>query len=267
MLSILFTDVGFAYDEANQPVFENLNIELPPGIYSLVGQNGTGKTTFLLLAGARLIPSEGSVTVNGIDTRNLQDETEKNKYVSFVYQNMEFETEEPIGDLLEYVYENGFHQKKNTDFVRDLVAVFELEKLLKSKTQNISKGELQRTILAFSLLYGSKAIMLDEPIFAMEEYQKNKSMDFIKNYAESEGLTVYFSAHELEISRKYSEYILLFSKYQELQVGPTSEIFKKETIEKAYEVPWVMLKRRESLFREAMIKFSDSIKKRGRSQG
>ena len=47
-----------------------------------------------------------------------------------------------------------------------------LEKCLSRKTMEVSKGELQRTILAFSLLYGSRILIMDEPIFALEAYQK-----------------------------------------------------------------------------------------------
>ena len=150
---IRLENVSFYYPETEQLVFNDLSIDLPRGIATLVGQNGTGKSTLLLLAAGILLPVEGTVFIRGIDTRNLREEQERQRHVSFVYQNMEFETEESIGNLLEYVHENGFHETKDPDLISELVEVCELEKVLGKKTQEVSKGELQRTIIAFSLLY------------------------------------------------------------------------------------------------------------------
>jgi iron complex transport system ATP-binding protein len=179
MDEIIFNNITFTYPESTGPVFDRFSISLPEGVISLVGQNGTGKSTFLLLAGAVLLPRKGRVVILGTDSRKLRDERERHRYVSFIYQNMEFETEEPIRDLLSFVYHNGFGDEKDESIIDTLIDVFELSSVLNKKTQEVSKGELQRTILAFSLLYGSKIIMMDEPIFAMEQYQKIRTMDYI----------------------------------------------------------------------------------------
>jgi ABC-type cobalamin/Fe3+-siderophores transport system ATPase subunit len=244
--------VSFYYPETDQLVFNDLSIELPKGVTTLVGQNGTGKSTLLLLAAGILLPVEGTVYLQGIDTRNLREEQERQRYVSFVYQNMEFETEETIGDLLDYVHKNGFHETKDPGLVSNLVDICELNNVLGKKTQELSKGELQRTIVAFSLLYGSKIIMMDEPIFALEEYQKHRIMDFLVDYSRAQDISLYYSVHELDISEKYSDYLLLCHKNGRLELGQTKQIFTKENMEEAYEVPFIMLKRKEAIYREAL---------------
>jgi ABC-type cobalamin/Fe3+-siderophores transport system ATPase subunit len=244
--------VSFYYPETEQLVFNDLSIELPKGVTTLVGQNGTGKSTLLLLAAGVLLPVEGTVYLQEIDTRNLLEEQERQLYVSFVYQNMEFETEETIGDLLEYVHENGFHEAKDPGLVSNLVDVCELNKVLGKKTQEVSKGELQRIIVAFSMLYGSRIIMMDEPIFALEEYQKHRIMDFLVDYSRTQDISLYYSVHELDISEKYSDYLLMFHKNGRLELGQTKQIFTKENIAEAYEVPYIMLKRKEVIYRETL---------------
>jgi ABC-type cobalamin/Fe3+-siderophores transport system ATPase subunit len=249
---IRLENVSFYYPETEQLVFNDLSIDLPRGITTLIGQNGTGKSTLLLLAAGILLPVEGTVHLGGIDTRNLREEQERQRHVSFVYQNMEFETEESIGNLLEYVHENGFHETKDPALIAELVEVCELKRVLGKKTQEVSKGELQRTIIAFSLLYGSKILMMDEPIFALEEYQKHRIMKYLVEYASSRDLSLYYSVHELDISEKYSDYLLLFHKNGRIELGPTREIYNRTNIEQAYEVPYVMLKRKEAIYREAL---------------
>jgi ABC-type cobalamin/Fe3+-siderophores transport system ATPase subunit len=259
---IVFKDVTFTYPDGTQPIFQNLSLELPRGVISLLGQNATGKTTFLLLAGGRLLPDTGTVLIDGKDTKSFQSEEARAEYAAFVYQNLEFETEEPVGKLLDFVHENGFFKDKDPDFVAELTKVFELERSLGLKTQSLSKGELQRTILAFSLLYGSKSLLMDEPIFALEDYQKTRALFYITDFVKKKQLCLLFSLHELGLSEKYSDDILIFYKNKLPLLGPTKELFVKEIIEEAYEVPFDALKKKESLFRGALVRLDEISRNR-----
>jgi ABC-type cobalamin/Fe3+-siderophores transport system ATPase subunit len=250
---IVFEHVTFRYPETDRDVFSGLDLELPSGLVSLVGQNGTGKSTLLLLASGRLLPTEGRVLIRGVDTRTLSDESARQALVSFIYQNMEFETDEPIGELLRFVHRNGLLDQAAPDPVPELIDVFELKPVLRRRTQEVSKGELQRTILAFSLLYGSPLLAMDEPIFALEDRQKTAAMEYLSRRARSGSVSLYYSVHELDISEKYSDTLLLFSREGTLSIGPTREIFTRETIEKAYEVPFALLKKREELYRRYLV--------------
>ncbi len=253
MSEIVFERVSFTYPEGEQPVFRDLSITVPAGVGSLIGQNGTGKSTFLLLAGGSLVPDDGRVLIDGIDTRELRDERQRQRYVSFIFQNMEFETEQPIGELLNFVYEGGFHQERTQSYVEELIEVFELGPVLSRRTQEVSKGELQRTILAFCLLYGSRILLMDEPIFALEPYQKERAMSYLSAKARADGLSLWYSVHELDISERYSDWLAVFGRGAAApRLGPTRELFRRETLEEAYEAPLATMKQKEALYREVM---------------
>ena len=276
--AVRFEDVGFYYPKQEievvddqiaavenpaevTQVFHAVTADLPAGMMSLVGQNGIGKSTLLLLAGARLFPHEGTITVFGTDTKEFVDaavdpevEHERNRYVSFVYQNMEFETEESVGELMEFVYENGFYEETDPSFLKELTKTLELEKVLHLKTQQLAKGQLQRAIVGFSLLYGSRIIMMDEPVFALEEPQKDRVFGFLLDFSRSRNVPIYYSAHNLELTEKYSDYMLLFSKTGDFKIGPTSELFTREEIEAAYQAPLDALYRRDNLYRDVLVR-------------
>ncbi len=74
---------------------------------------------------------------------------------------------------------------------------------------------------------------------------------------------MYYSAHELDISEKYSDHILLFSRSAPPRLGTTAELFKRDTIEKAYEVPFFMLKKKEQLFRDNLMQIMKARKASG----
>jgi iron complex transport system ATP-binding protein len=261
------TDKALEHPEQITQVFDDLTISLPEGVLTTVGQNGIGKSTFLLLASARLFPAKGRVRIFGKDTRDfsnaLEDprvEEERNKYVSFIYQNMEFETQDPVGDIMEYVYDQGYYEEKNPEFLSDIKRELELEQILNKKTQELSKGQLQRVIIGFSMLYGSKIIGMDEPVFALEDYQKEKVLQFLMDFAHTNGVSIYYSLHELDLSKKYSDHLLLFYKNGDIKLGPTETLFTRENIEQAYQVPYTMLDRKENLYRKMLLQRSRTFR-------
>jgi ABC-type cobalamin/Fe3+-siderophores transport system ATPase subunit len=253
--AIRFEHVSFHHREspAGERVFTDVTLHLPLGVTSLVGQNGVGKSTFLLLAGGVLLPNEGEIYLLGQDTSTLRPEEKRHRLVSIVYQNLEFETEKPIGELLWEVNATGFHEQKGADFVGDLIDVFELAPFLGRRTQEVSKGELQRTILAFSLLYGSPVLLMDEPIFALEDAQKERVMSYLCRYVRRNGLCLIYSLHELDLSQRHSDFLLLFPPRAHPQLGRTQDMLTREKIEEAYQVPFVMLRKKEEVFRQRLI--------------
>jgi iron complex transport system ATP-binding protein len=250
---IILNNVSFTY-EAEKDVFKDMTLELPRGVVSLVGQNGSGKSTLLLLAGGRILPQKGSVRIGDTDTGEISSEDERNRLVSFVYQNMEFETEESIGELLTVIYESGFHENKDPQLIKTIIDVLELKTILDKKTGDISKGEMQRTVIAFSLLYGSKIIMMDEPVFALENNRKVIVLAYLYEYAKQFDVSIYYSIHELDLSEKYSDHVLLFTKEGKILSGPTEKLLTKDNIEQAYQVPMDMLHQRENLYRDHLLK-------------
>ena len=254
-----FSNVVYGYREDEPPVFPGLDISVPKGVTALVGPNGSGKSTFMLLAGGRIAPQEGSVRLFDRETSELTDETLRNRYASFVYQNMEFETEEPVGTLLEEVYELGFFEHKDPQLISELKEVLELESLLGRKTQELSKGELQRVIIAFAVLYGSKSLMMDEPIFALEQYQKERVMEYLTSFSAEQDISVLYSLHELDLTKRYTDRILLFYQQGNLELGSVEETTSREKLELAYGVPYDYLRRRQHFFREGLMKIAENL--------
>lgn len=284
---IRFRDVSFAWPDPDTgdikveadgtpcaPIFAGFSADIPSGFISLTGPNGSGKSTFMLLAGGRITPTAGRIELLGNDTRILcgkwadgsglpgsglsaEVEHRRNLVCSFIYQNMEFEADEgesaPIGNLLEYVYVNGGHRSKDERFYADVLQAFELEKLRARGLTSLSKGETQRVLLAFSALYGSRVIMMDEPIFAMEQRQKERALEFFGDMYRRSGVSIVVSLHELSLTRKYADTAMLFYPDRRIDLGSCEEVLVPEALEAAYGVPAAMLHDSERLNRDAFI--------------
>ena len=264
---IEFNDVSFTYpavegdvDADGNPiepraVFSHFSAQFPSGFVSLVGPNGSGKSTFMLLASGRLVPTTGKVLMMGKDIAMMTGEA-KNMRASVIYQNMEFETEDKVGDLLAQVFKSGTLQGKaqgiygKGDLMSEVIDVFELSGVLNHTLTGISKGEIQRTLLAFSILYGSASVFMDEPLFAMEYPQKEKALSYLRDYCKKTGTTIYISMHELDLTKKYADTVLLFYPNRDMALGTSEEVLTRDEVEKAYGVPYAMLKDHENLSRE-----------------
>ena len=263
---VQFDNISFAYPPAEEkaetrPIFQNFTAVLPGGFVSLVGPNASGKSTFMLLAAGRILPQQGTVYLLGRNTLELTGE-ERSQLASFIYQNMEFDTKDTVAQLVQQVYTNGCFQgccqpvalesTDHKDLLEQVKWVLELDELGEKPLSTLSKGQMQRVILGFSLLYGSKSIFMDEPLFAVENKQKHRILDYIRKYCEDFGITVYISMHELELSRMYPHKVLLFYPNRDMDFGTPQEVLVPDALEKAYGVPAAMLKDAESLTRRSL---------------
>jgi len=282
-----FQDVSFTWPDPDtgrimtdssgvpvKPVFDAFTADIPGGFISLTGPNGSGKSTFMLLASGRIMPTEGRIELAGTNTRILSGvwadesghpgpgltaeiEHRRNLVCSFIYQNMEFDADDDdsslLGGLLEYVYVNGGHSSKEEQFYTDVIGAFELDSLRSRKLSALSKGELQRVLLAFSALYGSRVIMMDEPVFAMEQRQKERALEFFGDMYRRSGVSILVSLHEFALTRKYADTVMLFYPDRRIDLGSCDEVLVPQAIEAAYGVPSAMLYETERLCRDTLL--------------
>ena len=250
-LSLKFHQVNFAFEEGPL-VAKDWSLTVPTGTTSLVGRNGTGKSTFLLLAAGRLFPQSGQVQWGERATSELSAD-EIQATASVVYQNMEFESEDSLATLLETVWSSSQDQSRGPGWISELVRVFELESFLGRQIQVLSKGQMQRAIIVFSLLFGTPLVVMDEPVFALENRQKAIALEYLQNYAHESSKTFLYSVHELELSQRFSDHLILMAPGRSPKFGPTTELFTRDNLEEAYQTPLELLKKGEELFRNHLM--------------
>ena len=256
-----FNDVSFSYpveegEDALPPVFDHFTGSIPGAFTSIIGPNGCGKSTFMLLASGRIQPANGKIYLLGQDVNTLAEE-KKNLLASMIYQNMEFESEDKVEQLLSYVYQNGALKAnakgiKGSDLFSEVVDTFELSSVMNHGLTQISKGENQRVLLAFSLLYGSASVFMDEPLFAMKDKQKMSALEYLRAYSMETKTPMFISMHELDLTRMFAEKVLLIHPNRDMSYGTVEEVMTNDELEKAYGIPASMLKHNESLTREEL---------------
>ncbi len=246
------------------PIFQNFTGEIPAkGLTSIVGPNGCGKSTLMLLASGRLVPQKGNVLLLGNQIASLS-EHKKNLIASVIYQNMEFDTDDKVSVLLNHVYKSGAYKAKESgvkekDLLEECILIFNLSLLMEKKLNALSKGEIQRVLLAFSILYGSQTVFMDEPLFALEEKDKIECLKYLKAYCASKSKAIFISMHEIDLSKRYADNVLLMFPNRDMSYGSAEEVLTDSELEKAYGLPASMLKHQEVMTRQSLMQTADAF--------
>jgi ABC-2 type transport system ATP-binding protein len=147
----------FQYSRKHQPLFKNLNCELPAGsIVGLLGKNGAGKTSLLKLMIGLSAPTEGSVRVMGHEPSNREPSLLQEVYF------LPEEFHQPSVSIAKYVNANaGFYPRFDKDLLERLINDFELPD--NRNLSQLSYGQKKKFLISFALSTKSRLLVLDEP--------------------------------------------------------------------------------------------------------
>jgi ATP-binding cassette, subfamily B, bacterial MsbA len=232
---IAFRDATFAY-KTDAPVLKQVSINIPAGtVCALVGPSGAGKTTF-----ANLVPrfydlQSGSVTIDGIDVRQMR--------LADLRRNIAIVSQDPVL-FNETIYENillgrpeatreEVEQAARDAFAHDFI-IGQLpkgyESMVGERGSQLSGGQKQRIALARAFLRNAPILILDEATSALD----SESESFIQRALQKlvAGKTVLIIAHRFSTIRDAST-ILVFEKGSILASGPHEQIYISSSLYKS----------------------------------
>ncbi len=225
---IRFDDVSFRYDGADKDALSHINLTIPQGAtVALVGASGGGKTTL-----ARLVPRfrdvrEGSLSIGGVDVRQI-DKEELMRKVSFVFQNTRlFKTS--ILENIRYGSPDATLEQVNRAIdlsqSREIIDRLPqgLDTLIGAEGTYLSGGEQQRIVLARAILKDAPIVILDEATAFADPENEQLIRQALRNL--TKGKTVLMIAHRLTTVRD-ADSIVVLDKGQILEQGTHDELMK-----------------------------------------
>lgn len=223
---ITTTNLTKKYDK--QVVLNIQNLEIPKGqSFGLVGNNGAGKTTYFSLILDLIKPTTGYIKNNNI----LVHESEEWKPFTSAFIDESF----LIGYLTaeEYFYFIGELRGQNRADINDLVAQFEdffHGEILSQKKylRDLSKGNQKKVGIVGALIGNPEVIVLDEPFASLDPTTQIRLKGIIKNLAETKGVTVLISSHDLMHVTDVCERIVVLEKGEIIKDIATSKATLKE---------------------------------------
>lgn len=184
-----------------------------------IGPNGAGKSTTIKMLTGILVPSSGSVTVNGIIPYENRQENARNIGVVFGQRTQlwwDLPTIESF-ELLKEIYQvSAKRYKENMDTFTEILG---LDEFLNTPVRQLSLGQRMRADIAASLLHDPPILFLDEPTIGLDVIAKEKMRTFIKEINNERKITVILTTHDMEDIEKLCERMILIDHGQKVYDG------------------------------------------------
>ncbi|MDO5689678.1 MAG: energy-coupling factor transporter ATPase [Tissierellia bacterium] len=202
---IEMVNVSYRYptDEEDEQVIalKDICLTIAPGEYvAVLGHNGSGKSTLAKLLNALILPSEGKVFVNGLDTSIEKNLWEIRKSCGMVFQN-------PDNQLVATIVEEdvafgpenlGVPMPELRRRVDEALRIVEMEEYKRHSPHLLSGGQKQRVTIAGILAMQPSCIVLDEPTAMLDPKGREEILRTIKRLNTEDGITIINITHYME---------------------------------------------------------------------
>lgn len=219
----------------------NINIGIEKGkILTLVGPNGTGKSTILKTIIRQLEKIGGTVYVGKQDmkTWNIREMAKQVSVVLTEKIHPELMTCEEVVAMGRYPYTNALGKMTPEDkkVVEKALRTVHGEELAERDFSSLSDGQKQRIMLARAICQEPEMLVLDEPTAYLDIRFKMDLLNVLRDMADREGLTVVMSLHEVELAKRVSDKVLCIGEEGIDRYGTPKEVFTPGYIAKLFHV-------------------------------
>jgi len=179
-------------------------------IFGFLGPNGAGKSTTIKILTTLLYPTSGDAHIFGKDITKFALEIRKK--IGVISQQPSSEnhlTVEKALDLYGLLW--GIRGNKRKDKVNEIIEVFDLEEIRKTKNDELSIGQRRRVQVAREFIHDMKLLFLDEPTVGLDPSARRMLLDYIKSQVKL-GLTVFFTTHIMEEAEYLCDEIAIINR-------------------------------------------------------
>ncbi|QGQ99442.1 ABC transporter ATP-binding protein [Paenibacillus psychroresistens] len=203
----------FKSDNVEVVALQGLNLSVGAGeMMAIIGNSGSGKSTFLNILGGLDRPSAGQVRVGEWDLLKIEDKQlveYKRKTVGFIWQNN-------ARNLLPYLtaLENiempmMLNGKVDRGYAKQLLEWVGLKDRMHNKLQQLSGGEQQRVAIGISLCNHPSLLLADEPTGSVDSQTSDMIMDIFRKLNKEIGVTIVIVTHDMELAGKVDRVVAI----------------------------------------------------------
>ena len=221
-------NVSFLY-QSGVSALKNVSFEAYAGeLVTLVGRNGAGKTTITKIINGLLKPTEGNVTIDGVDTKSLRI-SQIAKYVSTLFQNPDRQLCKET--VLEEVTLSCILIGQNEDEAKAhaMEIIDELELDSEASPFMLSRGQRQMVALAATVVTNPKILLLDEPTCGLDYKECMRIMQVVERLRKN-GCCVIMVCHDMEVVLDYATRLITINDGKLIIDGSAYDVFEKPEV-------------------------------------
>ena len=203
-------------------------------VISILGPNGTGKTTFLKCMCGLQKPTSGTITVDGMDISRINGR-EMAKKIGFVPQTTPISRMSVFDAILvgRKPYIEWAARQEDLDKVSDVIDALDMSHLSLKYLDEISGGEFQKTQIARAIVQEPSVLILDEPTNNLDIANQHTTMHMILDAVRSRGMCTIMTMHDINLAVHYSDRFM-FLKDGVVEAYGGAEIITEDLIRKVY---------------------------------
>lgn len=201
-------DIAFRYEKNGLDIVHHFNLQVKKQEFvTIIGGNGTGKSTVLAILSGLQKPYHGKVFLFSKALKSYSNKQLYQQYLTLLPQNPKtlFVQKTVRQELNELAHLHKVSEAK----IQETIQLFNLTHLLNRHPYDLSGGEQQKLALAKLLLIEPKILLLDEPTKGLDAHAKEELAGILKDL-QAKGMTIIMVTHDIEFSAQYSNRCALF---------------------------------------------------------
>ncbi len=232
MDNIIFelSDVHYSY-LGKFPALCGIDIKINRGQkITIIGANGSGKSTFLQLLDGLVFADQGVVNffeqqLNEKTFNDAEFSQDFRRKVGFIFQNSDVQLFCPTvkEDIVFGPLQLGFAKNQVQKRLEELVAVLDIGALLYRSPHQLSIGEKRKVAIASTLIIDPEVLILDEPTAGLDPLTTRHIIDFLIT-ANLSGKTIITATHDLHIVEEISDLVYVFSQEKKIVQSGLAEV-------------------------------------------
>ncbi len=221
---------------ASTVAVDSIDLQIESGqVFGFLGPNGAGKSTVIKLLTTLISPSNGEISVLGIDSS--KHPLEIRKKIGVVLQQPSYEpTLSAEKSLDKYGMMWNIDKKTRKKRTEELLSAFGLEEIRKKKMEDLSIGQRRRVQVAREFMHNMELLFLDEPTVGLDPTARRKLLDFLRDQVKKSGLTIFYTTHVLSEAEYLCDNIAIINNGKIMAVDSPSELKNRFGHEKTIKI-------------------------------
>lgn len=217
-------DLVKIYGKSRVPAVDNLSLDVKRGeIFTLLGRNGAGKTTFLKIATTQLMPTSGSINVFGIDA--LKNPKPIRRRIAITPQEgRPLFTLNATDHVVLALMMRGASYSQAQSKAQRMLRTLDLHDVGKVHSEELSGGLRQRILIAMTIVCDVELMFLDEPTIGLDPLGRRKVWDELIRLKNEEGRTIVLTTHYMDEAEALSDRLAIIDRGHVLARGNAREV-------------------------------------------
>lgn len=202
------SELWYRYERNSDDILKSMSFNIYKGeLTCIIGGNGAGKTTALMVAAGLFRPYRGKVLYNGKDISKIAKNEFYGRKIAVLVQNPQCcFVKDTVREELNATIKNF---ALTNERLNEVISIMEIDDILDSHPYDISGGELQRAAIAKLLLPSPEVLFLDEATKGMDAFFKEKFGRLLKKLTES-GVSIVLVSHDIEFCAEFADRMAMF---------------------------------------------------------